>query len=42
MTYLIAAYLIGAGGVLAYAACILRERRALRAAISQGEESNRG
>ncbi len=40
--YLIAAYLIGVGGVLVYAASILRERRALRRAISQGEKSNPG
>jgi len=42
VTYLIAAYLIGTGGVLGYAAYIQRERRRLRAAISQGEESNPG
>lgn len=40
--YLIAAYLIGVGGVLVYAAYILRERRALRTAISQGGKSNPG
>jgi hypothetical protein len=37
MAYLIAAYAIGVVGVLAYAAYILRERRALRRALSQGE-----
>jgi hypothetical protein len=42
MAYLIAAYAIGVVGVLAYAACILRERRALRRALSQGEKSNPG
>jgi len=40
--YLIAAYAIGAGGVVLYAAHIFRTRRALRAAASQGEESNPG
>jgi hypothetical protein len=42
MTYLISAYVIGVGGVLAYAAYILKQRRALRRALSQGEESNPG
>jgi len=42
MTYLIAAYVIGVGGVLAYATYILKQRRALRRALSQGEESNPG
>ena len=42
MAYLIAAYSIGLGGVLAYAAYIVRVRRALRTAISQGEKSNPG
>lgn len=42
MTYLIAAYLIAAGGVLVYAASILRERRSLRDALRQEKESNPG
>jgi len=42
VAYLIAAYAIGAGGVAVYAAYLLRKRRALRAALSQGEKSNPG
>ena len=42
MGYLIAAYAIGMGGVVFYAIHILRERRALQSALSQGEESNPG
>ena len=42
MGYLIAAYAIGIGGVLIYAAHIRRERRALQTALSQGGKSNPG
>jgi 16S rRNA C967 or C1407 C5-methylase (RsmB/RsmF family) len=42
VTYLIAAYAIAAGGVLVYATCILRQRRALRTALRQEKESNPG
>jgi hypothetical protein len=42
VTYLIAAYVIAAGGVLVYAAIVSRERRALRAALHREKESNPG
>ena len=42
MAYVIAVYAVAVGGVLLYAAYLFRERRALRAALSQGEESNPG
>jgi hypothetical protein len=42
VTYLIAVYVIAAGGVLVYAAFIFRERRALRAALRREKESNPG
>jgi hypothetical protein len=41
VAYVIAAYAIGVVGVMGYAAYILKERRALRRALSQGENQIR-
>jgi len=42
MGYLIAAYVIGVGGVLFYTLYLRRERLVLQSALSQAEESNPG
>ena len=42
MAYLIAAYAVVLGGVIGYAGFLAKERRELRRALSQGEESNPG
>ncbi len=42
MGYLIAAYVVGLGGIVAYALWLARERRALRQALARGAQPNPG